>query len=139
MEENKIPIDGGILEHHRKSSEKVDIENKFGKSFPPGLVFAGYVFLGLGVLMCLASPFLGLGIILISAFISFTFSGMEINTHYKTYRDYTSFFGFIKYGQWLSYANYPYVTILRKNMVTTIHSRGNVSSMVSNSAWASMP
>ena len=120
------PIDDGILELER--NHKVIIENKFGKSFPQGLVFVGYIFLGIGVLMCVTSPVMGLAIILISAFISFTFSGMEINTYNKSYKDYTLFFGFIKQGKWNSYTNYPYVTILRKNMVTTIHSRGNVAS-----------
>ena len=129
MEKNNIPIDEGILELQRKFS--FVIENKFGKAFPQGLVFAGYIFLGLGVLMCLASPLLGVIVILISALICFTYSGMEINTHNQTYKDYTSFFGFIKQGTWYSYSNYPYVTILRKNMVTTIHSRGNVASTVS--------
>jgi hypothetical protein len=129
MENNNIPIDEGILELQSKFSSI--IENKFGKLFPQGLVFAGYIFLGLGVLMCLAVPLLGMVVILISAFICLTFSGMEINTRNKTYKDYTSFFGFIKQGKWNSYANYPYMTILRKNMVTTIHSRGNVASSTS--------
>lgn len=123
------PIDAGIVE--LKSKRSADIENKFGKSFPQGLVFAAYVFLGLGVLMCLASLVLGVVIILLSAFVCFTFSGMEIDTKNKAYKDYTAFFGFIKQGKWNSYANYPYVTLLRKNMVTTIHSRGNVASTIS--------
>lgn len=125
------PIDAGIVEVQRKLSGKAIIKNKFGKSFPQGLVFVGYIFLGIGVLMCLTSPVLGAIIILISAFVCFTFSGMEINTHYKTYKDYTALFGLIKQGKWNSYANYPYVTLLRKNMVTTTHSPGNVASTTS--------
>ncbi len=91
-------------------------ENKFGKTFAPSMVFAGYLFIAFGV-FALMSTLGGLIPIFMGAFVSFTYGGVKIDFNNKKYLDYSSLF-FIKFGKWKSYSNLPYLTVEFKILST---------------------
>ncbi len=99
-------------------------DNKFGNSFPPAMVFAGYVIIAVGLVLMWESPSAGFGVAVFGGLISLTRSGMLVDFTNKKYKDYTSFFG-IRQGNWNSLDAYPYISVLHRKVTTTAFSRAN--------------
>lgn len=100
------------------------IDNKLEKLFPPAASFAGYIILIVGLLIFVYNLIAGLVISVFGGFMSFTYSGIQIDLESRRFRKYICIFG-IKHGVWITLNNYPYITILHKNIVTTAYSRSN--------------
>lgn len=106
------------------------IKNNHGPIFPPALVFAGYFFLAFGIISLYNNWILGAILILFSIFISFSFSGIEIDINEKKYREYSIYFG-IRSGKWLQLDRFPCLTVLCNNETYEVHSRANITTSVS--------
>lgn len=100
------------------------LTHDFGKSFPPAMSFGGYVFLIAGILAL--TKFIPLGIIflLLGILLTFSKSGIQINTTDNTYRSYNSWFG-VKQGKWKSIKNWSYLTLLINRSQTAVSSLSN--------------
>lgn len=104
------------------------IHNKFGRSWPSGLVFVSYFVLVLSIPVAFGNPILAVFLFIGATFFGFTSSGILLDPATRQYMDYTKFFGVFRQGKWESLEPWPYLTILRKNFSSTIQSAGNVTS-----------
>ncbi len=102
------------------------IKNSHGTIFPPALVFAGYVFLVFGIISVISIWIAGMILIILGAFICFSYSGIEIDVTEKKYREYTFYFG-IKSGKWMQLDRFSFLTVLCNREVYEVHSRANVT------------
>lgn len=100
------------------------LTHPFGKSFPPSLNFAGYVFLAVGFVAAFYNIYIGTLFIIAGVFIAFTKSGVQIKLEDNTYRDYNSFFG-IRQGKWKSLEPYSYITLMQNHEESATLSRSN--------------
>jgi hypothetical protein len=100
------------------------INNKLGKAFPPAMAFAGYTFIGIGLFFIIEVSLIGIIIAVIGGIMGFTTTGMLIDPANNKYKNYTSLFG-IRFGSWQSFADYPYIAILRSHISTTAFSKAN--------------
>jgi len=100
------------------------LTHSFGKSFPPSLNFAGYVFLVIGIVGAFSNIYIGTLFIVAGIFIAFTKSGVQINIEENTYRDYNSFFG-LRQGKWKSLEQYSYITLMQNHEVSATLSGSN--------------
>lgn len=95
------------------------------------MVFSGYGILTVGVLITLGNPIIGLLVVLVGGFISFTSTGIQIDVENKKYKHYSSYYG-IKQGQWKTLDSYPCLAILQSRQSSTTHSIGNISSITNS-------
>jgi len=102
-----------------------------GKYFPRAFVYFGYIGILFGVISFFEAWFVGIGIILISALVSFNIGTLEIDTVNKKVRNYPFFFG-LKLGNWSSITEYTEIAVLRKNISETTFG-GRTSNSVTTS------
>jgi len=102
------------------------IKNNHGTVFPPAMVFAGYILLAFGIIVVITHWILGVILLFVSVFISFSFYGIDVDTDTKKYKEYSIYFG-IKCGKWFSLDKFLFLTVLCNNEVYEIHSRANIT------------
>ena len=100
------------------------LTHSFGKSFPPSLSFAGYVFWLIGVIAAFYNIYIGALFIVFGMFIALTKSGVQINIEENTYRDYNSLFG-LRQGKWKFLGQYSYITLMQNREESATLSRSN--------------
>jgi len=91
------------------------------KTFPPATVYGGYLILLYGCYLVLFRPIVGLLIISIGVFVSFSKNGIRIDAQERRYQSYTRIFGFYA-GTWKSLNEFNDLTILKKTISTRAHS-----------------
>jgi len=101
------------------------IENKLDYSFGKTGTFAGY-FLILGGLLSITNV-IGIFLILIGAFMSFSHSGALIDTEGKEIMFYNKIFGLFKTGRGIKISNFNSLVISKNKRTNTTFSRGNRS------------
>ncbi len=99
-----------------------------GRYFPNILIYVSCGFLIIGLFAATETIVGGLVIMGISSFFIFTPDGVQIDPAKKMYRNYVNLIG-IDRGEWKSLQDYPYITILSKNITQTV----NVGFVLSNS------
>lgn len=87
------------------------IDNSTGKLFPRALVNGGYVFALFSPVFMLDNPLIGGGLLLAGLLLSFSVTGLRIDTETRRFKDYSRYF-WIKTGQWQSLEDYPYITLI---------------------------
>lgn len=105
--------------------------NKFGKSFAPATVVAGYVFIVIGIATLFSSYIAGIILMIIGIIIAFSYFGVMLNSNTKEYKEYNSICG-IRIGSWKSYDGFPQMSVLRNKVVTNAFSRSNRSANTSS-------
>ena len=89
------------------------IDNKIDNAFGRTAVFVGGLFLITGASFIYFEAYLaGVVVQIISLFVMFSYSGVEINTDKKQIRQYNKLFGIIKVGRWKSITAYRGVTLI---------------------------
>jgi hypothetical protein len=106
--------------------------NNLGKFFGPSFSYAGYVFIGCGIFFSFYS-LLALTLLLPGFFIAYTYNGTLIDTDKKRVKSYTSLFGIIKTGNWISADQFTRFSIRKATKVYTSYSRANVRLDMSSS------
>jgi hypothetical protein len=102
------------------------IENKIEKIFGRNASFAGYIFLFTGVGIIILKFFvLGILISVISLFVIFSFSGVEVDTVKREIRQFDKIFGLIKTGKWRSLDMYRGLTLIPFTKTESVASRSN--------------
>jgi len=117
------------------------LQNKLGKLFPPAARTSGLVFILLGIYL-IANYFIentssiygGLSTLIIGLFMFTSTNGVLINVHTKTYKSYTSLFGY-KYGKWQTTKAFPYITLFSHQATTYAHSRSNRTAQTSSNLF----
>jgi hypothetical protein len=90
------------------------------------LVFFGFIFLVPGILGIIIQNWIFSGInLFIAWFLFLSYSGVEINTEKKVFRNYTKLFGLIKTGKWKPVNHYMGLTLVSMKKVYTMYSRSN--------------
>lgn len=102
------------------------IDNKIENILPAPGIFAGYVMLGLGILILFSYPLGGLVLLMAGIFISFSTSGVQIDPRERQIKDYTKCFG-IAFGKWENIEIYKDISVLSTRQTYTAYSRANVS------------
>ena len=102
------------------------LDNKTGNSFSRAAIFAGYVFVVVGVILIIEHPLAGIVIALLGAFPRFAITGVQIDKVNNKYREYISIYGF-KRGEWKSLSYFPFICVLSKTESNTTYSRGQVA------------
>jgi hypothetical protein len=112
-----------------------EMKFKLGSSFSDTAAYFGYVLLGIGLVMVYFTQswptfvFLSVG-----ALLSFSFQGVYIDFENKKYKHYFNYL-FIQTGTWISYEDYPNVTVLVLSYSNTVTSRYNAQFTVSDGAY----
>lgn len=102
------------------------IDNKIEKILNGPSIFLGITFLVLGLVFIINTGWiLGAAFLMVSCFLIFTYSGIEIDTDKRRIRSYFKVFGLIKRGKWKSLGKYEGVTLVPMKKVHTIFSRSN--------------
>ncbi len=100
-----------------------------GSAFQLGIVFAGYTFILVGLFTVFqdnpSALYVGIAIIIIGILMALSTQGTEINTKNKTYRNYTKFFGLIKYGKWLSLEAFQNIVVIPQYHEESVLSQSN--------------
>lgn len=104
-----------------------------GKTFPPSMVFAGYVIMGLGLLSSLVNPFIGPLFALGGAFVALAKTGIAVDAENELFRSYNNFLGF-HLGHWQSLKEYKFICILKVKRSTKAISRAMVETETSSSS-----
>lgn len=110
------------------------LTHDYGKSFPPAMSFAGYIFAVAGIIASVNNVFLGALFIIAGIFIAFSRSGIQIDLSNKTYRSYNHLFG-IKQGKWKNLEHFAYITLLRNKEGTSALSRSNRRAVTSSNLY----
>jgi len=105
----------------------LQIENKIDNLLPNPIVFVGYVFLATGLLVAVMNMFLGISIVIVAAFFTFSYSGVEIDTSTRQVKQYNKIFGIVKSGKWKSFDSFLGLTLIPMRSVSTIASRANLT------------
>lgn len=107
------------------------IDNKTSRFLNGPYIMAGLVFLvpGLYALFQLQWT-LFLPFLLISWFLFATYSGVQINTDKGIFREYNSWFGLVKTGNWKNTNDYLGLTLVPMQKVYRMFSRSNRSNVV---------
>ena len=105
--------------------EKI-LKIKEGKYFPNRLIYLCYVLFAMGLYIVTKNTAAGLILILISSFFIFSTYGIQIDPNKKMFRSYVNLSG-INLGKWQSLQQYPYITILAKNITKTTYFRSVLS------------
>jgi hypothetical protein len=104
----------------------MQINNKITRFLNGPYLFAGFIFLIPGLYALTQQQWLLAFFELFVAWFLFgTYSGVEIDTEKRTFREYNCWFGVIKTGQWKSIDNYLGLTLVSMNKVYKIYSRSN--------------
>ena len=91
------------------------------------MVFAGYIILAISLFIIITGNWiLGSILTLFAVFISFSFSGLEIDISKNRYKEFSVYFG-IKIGKWLSLDKYIYLSVLCNKEIYETHGRANVT------------
>lgn len=102
------------------------INNKIEKTFSGPLSIAGAVFLLATAVLILNYRWIFGGFsFAVSAFILFTYSGIEIDCDNKRIKPYYKVFGFWKRGKWEPLSDFAGLTLIPMNKVYTTYSRSN--------------
>lgn len=102
------------------------IDNKISRFLSGHYIFAGLVILIPGIVGLYLQHWVISSIyLLISWFLFGTYSGVEINTEKRIFRDYKCWFGVLKTGKWKSTDNYLGLTVVSMNKVYRMYSRSN--------------
>ncbi len=101
------------------------LNNKLGKFFSPSASYAGYVFIGCGIFSAFYS-LVALSLLIPGLFLAFTYNGTLIDTDRKRIKSYTSLFGIIKTGQWVSADQFTNFSIIKATKNFTSYSRANL-------------
>ncbi len=110
----------------------MQIENKIDNLLPSPIVFVGYVFLATGLLVAVMNLILGISIVIIAAFFTFSYSGVEIDTSTRQIKQYNKIFGIVKSGKWKSFDSFLGLTLIPMRNVSTIASRANLTTSAVN-------
>ncbi len=100
------------------------IHNFLGFVFPVPVLIGGYILLILGIGYLISGNPVGILIALAGAFVSFTFTGVQIDIKNQTFRQYISYFG-LKTGKFKDLQRYPFICIFKSNKVQQTYSRSN--------------
>ena len=98
-----------------------------GKYFPQAAINGGYIFIAFGIIGSTENVFIGIPIILLGIYLSFSTSGIEIDIDNKKFRDYAVYFGLRKGGKWRDLSKYPDLCLLKTRESTTTFARSNAS------------
>ena len=102
------------------------VDNKTERAFGKTTVFAGIIFLLTGIVFLIAGAFiLSAVVLLVAAFITFTYSGVDLDTNKRQIRQYNKFFGLIKTGRWKSVDPYIGITLIPFSTVEVMASWSN--------------
>ena len=102
------------------------IDNKISKTLDGPSIFLGITFLFLGFVFIIQKGWIiGAGFFILSTFLLFTYSGIEINTEIKQIKSYYKLFGIVKKGSWESLNKYKGVTLVPMKKVQSTFSRSN--------------
>jgi hypothetical protein len=111
---------------HKKDVLKI----KMGKHFPPQLRLLCYAIAVIGILMILDGSFIFGSIVLVSSiFIIRAPSGIQVDVHNKSYRNYP--FIFSRKAGWQSLKIYTDISILSKTISQTMHSARTMGNSIS--------
>jgi len=100
------------------------IHNKLDKSFGPVGSFSGIIVF-IGGLGTIWFSLFSLILILIGAFVGFSYSGVEIDFDQKRVRFLNNLFGMIKFGQWVNVKPDMKIGISKSNKAWRSYSGGN--------------
>lgn len=102
------------------------IDNKLSKFLPGPYIFIGFAFLVPGLFLLYSQQWIGTSfLLLIACFLLLTYSGVEINTAKKEFREYNCWFGVAKTGEWHTLDIYRGVTLVPINRISRMYSRAN--------------
>jgi hypothetical protein len=106
----------------------VKINNKLDPVITGPMKLTGFIFL-FSAVFAFYQGALGLGVFLavVILFFIFTFSGVEIDTATRQFKQYNQYFGLFKVGKWKSLDAYAGVTLVPIRKVSTIASRANLT------------
>lgn len=110
----------------------MQIENKIDNLLPNPIGFVGYVFLATGLLVAVMNLILSISIVIIAAFFTFSYSGVEINTSTRQIKQYNKIFGIVKSGKWKSLDSFLGLTLIPMRSGSTIASRANLTTSTVN-------
>ena len=103
------------------------ITYKNGRTFPPPVVYAGYVIILLGITASIFGGILGLFLALIATLVSFARNYTEIDLSERSIREYNKLL-FLDFGGKKSLDNYKSISILGRTIAYSVLSRGMRSS-----------
>ncbi len=95
-----------------------------GKLFSKPLIFTGYLLMLLGILGIVS--YVGLVLILVGFVASFSTTGVDLDISNKRLKEYSKIFGY-KWGDWVSYEDYPYIAVLKRMESSTVYSRAQIA------------
>ncbi|MBD0852640.1 hypothetical protein [Maribacter arenosus] len=98
------------------------INNKTSRFFPDVFAYIGYLMIFIGVVLLIKEQRWGIVLIILGILLGFSFVGILIDTDKRTFKTYSSLFGFKK-GVWESYDDYVDLSILEVNQKQKGHSR----------------
>lgn len=99
--------------------------NNLGKFFGPSFSYAGYVFIGCAIFVSFYS-LLALTLLIPGFFIAYTYNGTLIDTDKKRVKSYTSLFGIIRTGNWVSTDHLTRFSVRKSTKVYTTRSQANL-------------
>lgn len=109
------------------------IDNKIEKTLNGPSIFLGITFLVLGLAFTVNNEWiLGILFLIPTAFLFFTYSGIEIDTEKRQIKHYYKVFGLFKSGRWQSLIKYKGVTLVPMKKVQTTFSRSNRRTSTTN-------
>lgn len=115
------------------NTDKIDI--KFSRLFPWHFIFLAVVVFIIGIALILEKTILSVCLMIASVFILTAYSGTEINIADKTYKEYNSFFLFIKSGKRMKYSGIEKLFINRSKVTQRMYSRTSHSSTFWNTEY----
>ncbi len=102
------------------------IDNITSRFLSGHFIFAGFVFLVPGIVGLFLQHWGLSGInLFISWFLFATYSGVEIDSEKRIYREYNRWFGLFRTGNWKTLDNYVGLTLVSMNKVYRMYSRSN--------------
>ena len=103
------------------------IDNKIDNLLFGPVIFVGYLFLLTGIFVLFQNILIGIVIIILAAFFTFSYSGVDIDTDNRRLKQYNKLFGLIKTGIWKNVDTFHGLTLIPMRNVTTIASRANLT------------
>jgi hypothetical protein len=101
------------------------INHKLDKLFGPSFSYAGYVFMGAGIIT-LSYSYTAIVLIILGAFISLTYTGTFVDLTNRRIKPYTAWFGIIKSGTWIKIDSSSSFRIIKSDRRYTTYSRTNM-------------
>lgn len=111
-------------------THKIDI--RFSRLFPWHFLFLAGIVLIIGMGLIVQKPILSILLVTGSVFVLSGYSGTEIDKAAKTYKEYNSFFFFIKNGKKIQYTAIEKLFITRSKVTQRMYSRTNHAGVFSN-------